>query len=95
MQRREFRKLSVANRPILMVDVFQTGVAAGNRERGGRWYLSYNQTDDANRIQDIVTAVRWVRSQTSGEPEVIGLGKAALWVVFAAAVSHEPVERRC
>jgi len=87
----EFHKLSLANRPILMIDVFQTGVAAANRERGGRWYLSYNQTDDANRIQDIVTAIRWVRSHTSGEPEVIGLAKAALWVVFAAAVSRDQV----
>ncbi|MBC7925530.1 MAG: hypothetical protein H7039_07720 [Bryobacteraceae bacterium] len=83
----EYKRLCDADRPILALDVFQTGLAAVPREKGGRWYLSYNQTDDANRIQDIVTAISWVRSQNSVSPELIGLGRAALWVLFAAAVT--------
>jgi dienelactone hydrolase len=87
----EYRQLAASRRPVLAVDVFQTGLAYAPRERGGKWYLSYNQTDDAHRIQDILTSLAWIRSQTSATPELMGFGKAALWVVFAAAVWRYPV----
>ena len=88
----ELKQIREAGRPVLAIDVFQTGVAQAPREEGGRWYLSYNQTDDANRVQDILTALAWLRSQTKDEPELIGIGSAALWVVLAAAIApRQPV----
>ncbi len=87
----EFKRLGESRRPILAVDVFGTGLAAASRERGGRWYLSYNQTDDAHRIQDILTALAWLRSRTTATPDLVGFGKAAIWVVFAASVARYPV----
>ncbi|MBC8164608.1 MAG: hypothetical protein H7Y20_01915, partial [Bryobacteraceae bacterium] len=83
----EMKALRAAGRPVLAPDVFQTGLARESRQTGGRWYLSYNRTDDANRLQDILTALRWIRSQTQDEPELVGLERAAIWVVFAAAVA--------
>lgn len=91
LQSPEFKQLIAAGRPVAIPDVFQTGLATAARERGGRWYLSYNQTDDAHRIQDILTTFAWLRSQTSATPDLIGLEKAALWVIFAAAVSRHVV----
>ena len=88
---REGKQIRDAGRPLLAIDVFRTGVAQAPREEGGRWYLSYNQTDDANRIQDILTSLAWLRSQTKEEPELIGIGPAALWVVLAAAITPHPV----
>jgi len=83
----EWKKLRASGRPVLIPDVFQTGSARSPRQQGGRWYLSYNQTDDANRVQDVLTVLSWLRSQTRDEPELIGLYRAAFWAVFAAAAS--------
>ncbi len=44
-------------------------------------------SDDALRAQDIVTAVKWLSTQAKGaQVEVMGVGKAAVWSRFAAAV---------
>lgn len=87
----EIKRLRSEGRPVLSVDVFQTGLAQGARERGGRWFLSYNQTDDANRVQDILTALSWLRGLTREEPQLVGMGRAAIWTVFAGAVARYPV----
>jgi dienelactone hydrolase len=87
----QFRALSNARRPVLAIDAFQTGEARERRDRGGRWFLSYNQTDDANRVQDILTALSYV-NQTAGErSSLVGLDKAAIWCTFAAAIAPVPV----
>jgi hypothetical protein len=52
-------------------------------------FLTFNKSDDANRVQDILTALAWLHQP---ETELIGLGKAAVWALFAAAISPAPVE---
>jgi len=78
----------------LLVDVFQTGAAEeprnftftkGRREEG--YYLAFNRSEDANRVQDILTALAYARSKTDGPIQLVGLGKAAVWATFAAAVA--------
>jgi hypothetical protein len=51
-------------------------------------FLTFNRSDDANRVQDILTVLRGL----DGEVELIGLGKAAVWCEFAAALARSPVE---
>lgn len=72
---------------ILLIDPFQVGAATGPRDRGGRYFTTFNQTDDANRMQDIVTALAWLRSRQAAPMELVGIGKAALWCRFAAAIA--------
>jgi hypothetical protein len=80
-------------RPVLAVDVFQTGRAEAPRDRGGRWFLSYNQTDDALRVQDILTAMSFARAQTTRVPSLVALdAPAGPWCLFAAAVTPFRVE---
>jgi len=79
-----------ARRAVLMIDAFQTGSAAAPRDRSHRHFLCFNQSDDANRLQDILTALRWLSGRTSGRPELIGLQRAAVWCLFAAALA--PIE---
>ncbi len=76
-----------AKRPVLMIDAFQTGSAAAPRDRSHRHFLTFNQTDDANRVQDILTALRFLSAKQSGTIELIGSGKAGVWCLFAAAVA--------
>jgi dienelactone hydrolase len=60
-------------------------VAAGSPK-----FLTFNVSDDAARVQDIITAINFA-SKTSRDVEVFATGNAALWSVFAAAVSNVPV----
>jgi hypothetical protein len=87
----EFRARSQERRPVLVIDAFQTGDARARRDRGGRWFLSYNQTDDANRVQDILTALSHVNQGTGRRPSLVGLGKAAIWCTFAAAITPSAI----
>lgn len=75
------------DRTVLALDAFGTGSGHPDREGGGKWYLSYNQTTDANRVQDILTAMQWVESRTGMLPELMGFDRAAVWCTFAAAIA--------
>ena len=57
---------------------------------GGPKFLTYNVSDDAARVQDIVTAIAWAH-KTSLHVEIYAHGDAAIWATFAAAVSATPV----
>jgi len=53
-------------------------------------YLAYNVSDDAARVQDIVTAIVYA-SAIAPHPDLYARGDAALWSTFAVAVSTAPV----
>lgn len=75
-------------RTVLTIEPFQ-GTA---RDREVRYFLTFNRSDDANRVQDIVTAVAWLRQTGEKDITVVGTGKAAVWATFAAAVLPEAVK---
>jgi len=84
------RELLGAKRPVLMIDAFQTGSAVAPRDRSHRYFLTFNRSDDAHRVQDILTALKFLSAQQAGRIQLVGLGRAALWALFAAAVA--PIE---
>jgi len=84
----EAAQLLAAGRPVLMIDAFQTGTAVAPRDRSGKFFTTFNKTDDANRVQDILTSLAWLKTPNA---ELIGIGKAAVWCLFAAAVAPRPV----
>lgn len=101
-------------RPVLLLDVFQTGAAkapragdyaigpppkltegADDEERadaaaGYPKFLTFNVSDDAARVQDVLTAIAW-SSRNSENVDLFATGDAALWSVFAAARSNAPI----
>jgi dienelactone hydrolase len=83
-----------AGRPVLLIDAFQTGSAVAPRDRSYRIFLGFNQSDDACRVQDILTALAFVHQKASGSIELVGIGKAGVWSEFAAAVAPIPVKLR-
>ncbi|MGA7234214.1 MAG: hypothetical protein WBY44_00945 [Bryobacteraceae bacterium] len=91
---REVDLLRRAGRAVLLIDAFQTGSAVAPRNHDGKMFLTFNKTDDANRVQDILTALAWLQTNTPNTQHLrlVGLGKAAVWCLFAAAVSPEPVD---
>ncbi len=85
----EAARLIAAGRPVLLIDAFQTGSAVAPRDRSAKMFLTFNKSDDANRVQDILTALAWLHTPKT---RLVGLGKAAVWCLFAAAVAGEPVD---
>ncbi|MGA2271525.1 MAG: hypothetical protein ABSH44_23930 [Bryobacteraceae bacterium] len=85
----EVARLIESGRSVLMIDAFQTGSATAPRDRSVRNFLTFNKSDDANRVQDILTALAWLNTPKT---RLMGSGKAAVWCLFAAAVARQPVD---
>ena len=68
---------------VLRIDVFP-----GGRDQSARHFLTFNKTDDANRVQDILTALAFLNQDNV---RLVGAGKAAVWCLYAAALSERPV----
>lgn len=75
----------------LLLTVFQTGSAVAPRDRTGEFFTTFNRTDDQNRVQDILTALAYLKQEGAANLKVVGIGKAAIWALFAAAVAAVPV----
>jgi predicted DNA-binding transcriptional regulator AlpA len=86
----EVEKLIQAGRSVLLIDAFQTGAAVAPRGKQDKFYLTFHKSDDSNRVQDILTALAFL--EKSGNAELIGMGRAAVWALFAAAVAPQPVK---
>jgi hypothetical protein len=84
----EFIALARTGRPIYTIDAFQTGAAVAPRDRDAKMFLTFNRSDDANRVQDILTVLR---ALDTPDIELVGVGKAAVWCQFAAALARRPV----
>ena len=85
----EVAELLKAERAVLLIDAFQTGSAKAPRDRSHKMFLTFNLSDDANRVQDILTALAWLNAPKT---RLVGLGDAAVWCTFAAAVAKQPVD---
>jgi len=81
-----------AGRPVLLIDAFQTGPAAAPRDRSHEHFLTFNLSDDAARVQDIITALAFLKQERRGPVELAGLEDAAVWAVFAGAVAPTAVD---
>ena len=81
-----------AGRPVLLIDCFQTGSAVAPRDRSHQFFLTFNRSDDANPVQDILTALAFLQSQQPSGIQLIGIEKASTWSVFAAALAPVPLK---
>ncbi len=80
-------QLAQSGRPVLIIEPFVANAARIRKQRFDDYFLSYNRTDAADRVQDILTALAFLKAQSGRRPELIGLGDAGIWCVFAAAVA--------
>jgi hypothetical protein len=57
-------------------------------DTSNRAFDSFNQTDDANRVQDILTALEYLRSRSKAQTvNLVGLEAAGVWSYFARALA--------
>ena len=85
------RQTPAKSESLLMIDAFQTGAAIAPRDRSVKHFLTFNQSDDACRVQDILTALRFLQQSGYTDIRLRGEGRAAVWTLFAAAVAEIPV----
>jgi dienelactone hydrolase len=63
------------------------------RDETVKHFLTFNKSDDAVRVQQVLTALAWIHAKYPGPVEVVGVGTAAGVVAkFAAAVAPIPVK---
>jgi dienelactone hydrolase len=73
---------------VVSIDAFDTGSAKASRDTSDRFFTTYNRTDDALRVQDILTALAWTRRQPDARRVcLVGLGRAGLWALLAAGLA--------
>ena len=85
------REVLDSGRPLLAIDPFLPATDRRERSRIDRYFLSYNHSDDAERVQDVLTALAFLRQNAKGKPEMIGVGRAGVWALFAAAAAPAEV----
>ena len=76
----------------LLLTTFQTGRSKARRESPKRYHLTFNRSDDANRVQDILTAILYLQAQSPAPIELRCTETAAVWCTFAAAMSPVKVK---
>jgi len=96
------RELLGRGHVVLAIDCFNTGEHVGPPESADRttrykFYTTYNRTDTANRVQDVLTALSYLQgSKKTTSVSLIGVGDAGLWCLlaraFAPTVEHTAVD---
>jgi dienelactone hydrolase len=77
---------------VLSIDAFQTGHSRAPRDRSHNFFTTFNQTDDANRVQDILTAIEYLRARSGSETvNLVGFDVAGVWSYFARALADDRV----
>jgi hypothetical protein len=85
------REWMSGTQPVLCLDVYQTGDAATTIPPQRRDHLTYHHSDDANRVQDILTGLAFLAE--SGETVRLECpGRANAWCALAAALAPLTVD---
>ncbi len=85
LQSNIFARLRKRHSPVFVVDAFQTGGAKAPRDESDPAFLAYNVGDDQARVQDVVTAMSFIKGN-GGLVDLYATGDATLWSIFAAAI---------
>lgn len=83
---------------IAAIDVFQTARARDIRDIAGagdsaeKHFTTFNRTDSANRIQDVLTAITYFRTRFNArEINLVGIGEGGVWSLFACALADDSI----
>jgi dienelactone hydrolase len=74
---------------VASLDAFGTGSARSARDTSDRFFTTYNRTDDALRVQDVLTALAWLRGRDGVlSVSLVGLERAGPWCLLAQGVAR-------
>ncbi len=73
---------------VMGIDAFQTGSAKAPRNSSDLAFTWFNQTDDANRVQDILTALAYLQNRSGAQTvNLLGLEMGGVWSYFARSLA--------
>ena len=81
-----------AGHTVFLPDLFMTGehdspFEKAERDKNTSHYLTYNQTETALRVQDVLTSLAYLQSRYEVDKvNLIGEGQAGLWALLAASL---------
>ena len=76
-------RLAATHRAVLRVAPFPGGRRIPENIK---FFTTYNRTDEANRIQDLLTALSWAKGRyPNARLHLVGHGQAGLWALLARA----------
>jgi dienelactone hydrolase len=81
-----------SGRPVLILDAFTGNAQRTRMLRSDDYFLSYNRSIYAERVQDILTAAAYLKGQFGAKLQLIGLEDAGVWCVFAAAIAPTSID---
>ena len=74
---------------VLAIDAFRTGeLAPLQRDESPYDFLAFNRTDTALRVQDILTAIAYLKTHAP-VVHLVGLGLAGLWALLARGLTSD------
>ncbi len=73
-------------------DLYLTGSAKATPEERHTHHVTFHPSDDAYRVQDILTTIAYAKEQGATSIRLIGVGDAGPWAILAATVSTTPVD---
>ena len=83
---------------VAAIDVFQTARARDSRDIAGaggsaeKHFTTFNRTDAANRVQDVLTAITYFRTRFNvREINLLGIGEGGVWSLFARALADDGI----
>ena len=88
--------LMAQGKAVLSIDAFLTGEHNApdqrtKRRRQGNYMDTFQPTDTGYRVQDVLTAIAFLRSRRdmTGQVDLAGLGAAGIWCLFASAIDGQ------
>jgi len=80
---------------VMAIDPFLIGeynspFERARRERKGNYFSTFNPTDDAVRVQDVLTSIVYLKGRRDVRSlHVLGLGDAGIWCLLAAGLAKD------
>jgi hypothetical protein len=84
--------LVAGKRPILILDTFKPSQDRLRASAGSKYFYSYNLPDAVLQVHHILAGLSFLKSHAKGKPEIIAVGSAGVWGVFACAVVPDETE---
>ena len=80
--------LVASGRLVMAIDCLGIGEARHEPRPEAKHFTTYNRTDAAERVQDILTALAYLGARRdAGAVELVGLGEAGTWCLLARALA--------
>lgn len=82
------------DRPVLAIDPFTSSEQRNNKSQFDKNFLSYNRSDDAHQLQDILIALSYAKSRTGIDPELFASKESGVISYLATLLAPFPISSK-